>query len=258
MDEFFTTIQTEYLTIVALFVTGTISFTISTVGGGGGSLMNVPIVNLLVGVPATAPIINLGALIGRPARLILFWKDINWKIVLYSTPASMIGAVIGGYLFVNMELQWLQIFIGLFLVSTIFQYRFGEKPKSFKMTHIGFIPLGFTVAVLGTIIGAMGPVLNPFYLNAGIEKEEMIATKAANSFFTGIMQIGAYSYLGSLMGDRWAYGLAMGIGATVGNVIGKSLLKRISKKDFRVWVMVIMVISGIVMLTKQFISISIL
>ncbi|MBT6438166.1 MAG: sulfite exporter TauE/SafE family protein [Flavobacteriales bacterium] len=254
MDEFLTTIQTEYLTIVALFVTGTISFAISTVGGGGGSLMNVPIVNLLVGVPATAPIINLGALIGRPARLILFWKDINWKIVLYSTPASMIGAVIGGYLFVNIELQWLQIFIGLFLVSTIFQYRFGKKSKSFKMTHIGFIPLGFTVAVLGTIIGAMGPVLNPFYLNAGIEKEEMIATKAANSFFTGVMQIGTYSYLGSLMGDRWAYGLAMGIGATVGNIIGKALLKRTSKKDFRIYVMVIMVISGIVMITKQIVE----
>ena len=254
MDEFFTTIQTEYLTIVALFVTGTISFAISTVGGGGGSLMNVPIVNLLVGIPATAPIINLGALIGRPARLILFWKDINWKIVLYSTPASMIGAVIGGYLFVNIELQWLQVFIGLFLVSTIFQYRFGKKSKSFKMTHIGFIPLGFSVAVLGTIIGAMGPVLNPFYLNAGIEKEEMIATKAANSFFTGVMQIGTYSYLGSLMGDRWAYGLAMGIGATVGNIIGKELLKRTSKKDFRIYVMVIMVISGIVMITKQIVE----
>ena len=254
MEEFFTTIQTEYLTIVALFVTGTISFAISTVGGGGGSLMNVPVVNLLVGIPATAPIINLGALIGRPARLILFWKDINWKIVLYSTPASMIGAVIGGYLFVNIELQWLQIFIGLFLVSTVFQYRFGKKSKSFKMTHIGFIPLGFIVAVLGTIIGAMGPVLNPFYLNAGIEKEEMIATKAANSFFTGVMQIGTYSYLGSLMGDRWAYGLAMGIGATVGNIIGKALLKRTSKKDFRIYVMVIMVISGIVMITKQIVE----
>jgi uncharacterized membrane protein YfcA len=254
MDEFLTTIQTEYLTIVALFVTGTISFTISTVGGGGGSLMNVPVVNLLVGVPATAPIINLGALIGRPARLILFWKDINWKIVLFSTPSSMIGAVIGGYLFINIELQWLQIFIGLFLISTVFQYRFGKKSKSFKMTHIGFIPLGFTVAVLGTIIGAMGPVLNPFYLNAGIEKEEMIATKAANSFFTGVMQIGTYSYLGSLMGDRWAYGLAMGIGATAGNIIGKALLKRTSKKDFRIYVMVIMVISGIVMITKQIVE----
>ena len=95
---------------------------------------------------------------------------------------------------------------------------------------------------------------NPFYLNAGIEKEEMIATKAANSFFTGVMQIGTYSYLGSLMGDRWAYGLAMGIGATVGNIIGKALLKRTSKKDFRIYVMVIMVISGIVMITKQIVE----
>ncbi len=256
MDEFFTTIQTEYLTIMVLFVTGTISFAISTVGGGGGSLMNIPIVSLMIGAPAAAPIINLGALIGRPARLILFWKNINWKIVLYSTPASMVGAIIGGFLFINIELQWFQIFIGLFLISTIFQYRFGKKSKSFKMTYIGFIPLGFVVAALGTIIGAMGPVLNPFYLNAGIEKEEMIATKAANSFFTGVMQISTYSYLGSLMGDRWAYGLAIGTGATIGNIIGKSFLKRISKRDFRIWVIVIMVISGISMITNQLASIS--
>jgi len=254
MQEFISTLQNDYLIIIALFFTGAISFTISTLGGGGGSLMNVPAVNLMIGVPATAPVVNLGALIGRPARLFLFWKDINWKIVLYYTPPSIIGAIIGGYLFVNIELQWLQLVIGLFLVSTIFQYRFGKKAKSFKMTFLGFIPLGFVIAILGTIIGAMGPVLNPFYLNAGIDKEEMIATKAANSFFMGLTQIGAYSYLGGLMGDRWAYGLAMGLGATIGNIIGKKILKRITKKDFRIWVIAIMVISGIVMIAKQLIT----
>lgn len=255
MNEFITAITEHYWIILSLFFTGIISFLISTLGGGGGSLMNVPLVNILVGGPATAPIVNLGAVIGRPARLIIFWKNINWKIVTYYTPASIIGAIIGGYLFVSIELEWLQFVIGLFLISTIFQYRFGKKAKSFNMSIKGFVPLGFIISILSTIIGAMGPVLNPFYLNAGIEKEEMIATKAANSFFMGLTQIGAYTYLGSLSGDRWAYGVAMGMGATIGNTLGKMALKKMSKKDFRIWVIWIMVISGITMIAKQLIAI---
>lgn len=256
MELFKDTILNDYWTLLALLVTGTISFTISTLGGGGGSMMNIPVVNLLIGGPATAPVINLGALIGRPARLILFWKDINWKVVLFYAPAAVVGAIIGGYLFVNIKLEWLQILIGLFLISTVFQYRFGKKAQSFRMTLAGFIPLGLFVSILATIIGAMGPVLNPFYLNAGIDKEQMIATKAANSFLMGLMQIGAYSFLGSLAGDRWAYGLAMGLGATFGNIIGKRLLRNMTKKDFRLWVIWIMVISGVVMVAKQVISLS--
>lgn len=251
MIEFLQALQEHYWIITSLFIIGIVSFFLSTLGGGGGSLMNVPMVNILVGSNAAAPIVNLGALIGRPARIIIFWKNINWKIVAYYSPTSVIGALVGGYLFINIKLEWLQIIIGLFLISTIFQYQFGKKSKSFTMPIKGFIPLGFFIAILSTIIGAMGPVLNPFYLNAGIDKEEMIATKAANSFFMGITQIGAYSYLGSLSGDRWAYGIAMGLGATIGNILGKKALQKMSKKDFRLWVIWIMVISGIVMLIKQ-------
>ncbi|WP_227672310.1 hypothetical protein [Psychrobacter urativorans] len=85
--------------------------------------------------------------------------------------------------------------VGAFLVSTIFQYKFGKVNKTFDMPKVGFIPLGFIIAFMSTLVGGLGPILNPFYMNAGLEKENLIATKTANSFFVGIVQIGSYAFL---------------------------------------------------------------
>jgi uncharacterized membrane protein YfcA len=101
--------------------------------------------------------------------------------VRYYLPSATAGTVLGAVIFSNIKLEWLQIIVGLFLISTIFQYRFGKKERSLEMKLIWFIPLGFIVELLTTIIGAVGPVLNPFCLNYGLQKEKMIATKTMNS-----------------------------------------------------------------------------
>lgn len=236
---------------VLLFILGIAAFILSTISGGGGSLVLVPIVNWLLGVSNTAPILNLGTFIGRPSRLIIFWKHINWKICLYYAPAAIVGAWVGAWLFSNFRIEWLQILVGLFLISTIWQYRFGKKKQSFKMELWYFIPLGLTVSMLGTIIGALGPVLNPFYLNQGLDKEELIATKTANSFLMGLSQIGGYTFFGLLNNQLWIYGIVLGIGATIGNVIGKKFLSNMKSSTFRKFIIAIMVISGVLLVYGQ-------
>ncbi len=235
-----------------LFLAGALSFMISTVAGGGGALMLLPVVNGIVGVSATAPVVQLGAFIGRPARLILFWKDIHWPVVWYYVPTALAGSILGAWLFTQLHWEWLKVILAIFLISTIFQYRFGRKKQSFPVSIQHFIPLGFVVALVSTIAGGAGPVLNPFYLNYGLEKEALIATKTANSFLVGIVQIGSYSFFGALGGELWAYGLALGLGATIGNILGKRLLKRITNQRFRQFVILAMVVSGVVMLVQVF------
>jgi uncharacterized membrane protein YfcA len=70
----------HYFIYVIIFFAGLIAYVISTLSGGGGSLLLVPVINFLIGGKATAPVINLGNLIGEPVRILLFWKYINWKI----------------------------------------------------------------------------------------------------------------------------------------------------------------------------------
>ncbi|WP_339701573.1 sulfite exporter TauE/SafE family protein [uncultured Marixanthomonas sp.] len=234
--------------LVGLFFLGATAFTLSTISGGGGALMQIPILNFLIGTSQTAPVINLGTFISRPTRIIIFWKHIVWKVFWYYVPSAMIGAVLAAWLFAEVKIYWVQIIVGLFLVSTFFQYRFGKKERSFNVKLWYFVPLGFFISIIGTLTGGMGPILNPFLLNAGIEKESLVGTKAAQSFFLGIAQIGSYAFFGLLTDELWVYGIAMGLGAIVGNLIGKWLLQRMSKLAFRKWVIAIMVISGIVLI----------
>lgn len=240
-----------YILYITIFFAATVSYIISTLSGGGGSLLLVPVINFVLGAKVTSPVINLGNLIGEPIRLIMFWKYIDWKVTKFYVPPAVIGAISGAFLFHNLKLEWLQIIVGLFLVSTIFQYKFGKKEKSFNMKLKWFIPLGLAIGFFSTLVGAVGPVLNPFFLNYGIEKEQMIATKTANSFLVGLVQISSYTALGNLKGNLWIYGIVLGLGASLGNWIGKIYLKKISNIFFRKMVISIMVISGIIMILKN-------
>ena len=237
--------------LILVFISGIIAFTISTISGGGGLLMLIPFFNFLVGASKTAPIVNLGGLISRPTRILIFWKHIVWKVFWYYVPTAMLGAFIASWWFTSIKIVWLQIFIALFLISTIFQYKFGKKARTFQVKLWYFIPLGFLVSIIGTFTGGMGPVLNPFYLNAGITKESLIATKSVNSFFLGLAQISSYTFFGILTKDLILYGIVLGLGATIGNLIGKKLLQKMTPQQFRIWVIAIMVISGIVLLYKS-------
>ncbi|MTI88494.1 MAG: sulfite exporter TauE/SafE family protein [Balneolaceae bacterium] len=248
IEAFFTEPWWIYLTV---FVVGMASYIISVISGGGGSLLLIPVINFMFGPKIVAPVINLGDVIGRPSRLAIFWKHIRWDVVRWYAPAAVVGVLLAGWLFTRVEASWVQIIIGVFLVSTVFQYGFGKKKRTFKMKKWYWPFLGVGVATISTIVGGLGPVLNPFYLNAGILKEEMIATKTANSFFMGAVQIGTYTFLGALYGDLWVLGIILGLGATAGNLIGKRLLSSMTDVTFRKYVLGVMVISGLYMILSK-------
>jgi len=214
-------------------------------------MLLLPIVGFYLSPALVAPVVNLGNMIGRPVRLYLFWKDINWQIVKYYVPSSILAAILGSYFFSKMNAEWLQLLLGLFLVSTVFQYRFGKRKRSFNMKIAYFIPLGFIVTFISTIFGASGAILNVFYLNIGLTKEKLIATKTANSFLAGIALLSSYTFFGVLEGELWLYGGLIGLGAAIGNWFGKRLLQKISEDTFRQLIILLMVISGCIMISNS-------
>ena len=71
--------------------------------------------------------------------------------------------------------------LALFLISTAWQYRMGVRPRSFSMRLPWFVPVSFASGLTSAVVGASGLLVNPFYLNYGLMKEAMLATRAANS-----------------------------------------------------------------------------
>lgn len=249
MLELLPTIPIWHLTV--LFFAGLIAFVISILSGGGGAILLIPGTSWMLGAASAAPIVNLATFLSNGSRLYLFWHYIDWSLIKYYVPSAVIGTWLAALLFSRLDANWIQLLVGAFLVSTVFQYKFGKVAKTFHMPKIGFIPLGFFISFMSTLVGGLGPILNPFYMNAGLEKENLIATKTANSFFVGIVQIGSYTFFGVLTAKLWVYGLVLGLGAVVGNVIGKRFLAGMSVQQFRVMLILLMVVSGVIMMVQN-------
>ncbi|RVI10715.1 sulfite exporter TauE/SafE family protein [Sinorhizobium meliloti] len=208
----------DYLLLAA---SGFIAWIVSTIGGGGGAMLLVPLIGFIAGAQAVAPVVAVATLIAGGGRILIFFGDIEWRVV------------------------------GLFLISTIFQYGFGRRERTFAVATWWFFPAQFVVGFLSGLIGAIGPILNTLYLNAGITKEKMVGTKTAISLPMHLAKLGTYTALGALTGKLLLFGIAAGLGALLSNWLAKRVLTNMSELNFRAIVVGFMALSGAVMIWEQ-------
>jgi uncharacterized membrane protein YfcA len=230
---------------------GFVAWIVSTVGGGGGALLLVPLVGFIVGAQAVAPITTLATMIAGGGRAFVFWKDIDWPVAKWGLPGALVGGFLGAALFSSAPAEWLQVLVGLFLVSTVLQYRFGREEKTFEVAKWWFLPAELVTGFLDGLIGAVGPVMNTLYLNAGVTKERMVGTKTAVSLPTHLVKLGTYTTLGAMGGRLWLFGLAAGVGALASNWLARWLLKDMAEIRFRTIVVGFMTLSGAAMIWQQ-------
>lgn len=239
------------MTLISLMLVSFVAWSISALAGGGSPIVLIPAVNFLIGAEAVAPSITTGMLIGNSQRIWMFWKHINWPITWWYLPGAIVGALLGAYTFTKIHLEWLQLFIGLFLVIVVFSFAFAKGERTFTVKAWQFLPVGFAYAFVSGIIGSSGPVMNPLYLNYGLLKEEMVATKAIHVVVVHVAKMVTYATLGVLTPEYLGYGMAIGIAAIPANWLGSHFLKKISDQQFRLLVLVTMAISGVLMVWEQ-------
>ena len=237
---------------IVLFVAGSIAWFISTVAAGGAAMLMIPVISFLIAPQVVAPIISLGAFLANPSRAWLFRSHIDWKVSSWLIPGSLLGAILGAWTFTQISAQWIQIVLGLFLISTVFQYKFGKSKRSFTMKKTLFFPVGLVVSFLSGLVGGTGPVHNPFMLNYGMEKERLVATKAMNSLVMQFTKLMAYTGFGAMTLEIGGYGLVLGIGGAFGAWLASKHLQNINTDRFRIYTLTLMPICGFFLLIKAF------
>ena len=236
-----------------LFACGAVAFLVSMLSAGGAALLLIPVIHWLLGLEAVAPVLTVGTMTGGLSRIAMLWRHIRWDIVRWYLAGALPGAFLGGWLFSSLIRSedysvWLRWVLGLFLISTVFQFRFGKRERSFRMRLPAFAPVGFIVALVSGLVGGTGPVLNPFYLNLGVIKEELVVTKACAAFLTHLTKVSAYLTFGALNRELFLYGLILGGGAVVGNLLGRRFLAGMKPQRFRQAVVFMMALSGVLVL----------
>ena len=234
-----------------LFIAGFVSWAISTLSAGGGSMLMVAVASAMLHGHAVAPVVTCTSLVAAPARMALFWNHIDWRLARWYLPGAAAGAVLGSWIFTLLSAQWLQTCVALFLISTAWQYRLGERARSFPMRLAWFPAVSFVSGLTSAVVGASGLLANPFYLNYGMVKERMIATRAVNSLSIQIVKIGAYAALGALDWELLRHGLSAGAGAALAIWVSRPWLHRLDSRRFRQLTVLVMLVGGILVLWQQ-------
>mgnify|MGYP001794196845 CR=1 FL=1 len=253
--------MTDATILILLSSVSFMAWFVSMLVGCGCPLILIPLVTLLLGAPAVAPVLTIGSVLGNVQRITLLWKHIDWSITLWQVPGVVLGSVLGAYAFTQVDAEGLQVFVAIALIYmvlhallkdriTAFIEHFAKLP-TFEFQAWHFLPLGFCNAVASGLVGSTGPLLNPAYLSYGLEKERMVATRSASLTLTHIIKIIAYTALGVLNSGLIGYGLVIGCAALPANWLGRKVLEKMSAAQFQTAVFGFIGISCIWMLWQQ-------
>ena len=226
-----------YLIIAALFTSA-----ISAMIGMGGGIILLGLMAIII--PEGYLVIALHGmiqLVGNSTRAFIFRNAIKKDLVFNYFFGSIIGSLI--------SISIVMILIQLYKVETANQISFDYLKPLIGVYILWFVYLRkkdsikkhnfFNVGIFGGLssifIGAVGPLIAPFFLKNNLKKENVIANKAACQIISHLGKVPIFIFYFDLdYFDHLELLLPLMISVYVGTIIGKRLLGFISEKSFKI------------------------
>lgn len=239
------------MTALLFFIAGLFAWTVSSFAAGGGSMMLAAAASMLAPARAVAPVVSVTSLVAAVVRIALFRRLIVWRLVAWYLPGGVAGAAVGSWVFASLRADWLQVVVGVFLLSAVAQYQVSQRRHWGPMPPIGFVPVSFFSGLVSAVVGASGLLANPFYLGYGLEKQPLLATRAVNSLAIQLTKLASYTAFGALTGERLLDGMAASGGAAIAVALTNPWLHRLSSERFRQLALALIVATGLFMLWQR-------
>jgi uncharacterized membrane protein YfcA len=178
------------LSMVLLFVLVTFgSFLTSLTGLGGGTLILAGL--LLVYPPALAlPLHSFTQFSANAVRTGLFFRAVSWRVVGLYGLLMLPSAWAGARLFDLVNPSALKILLGLFILASVFPWKFVPKDGPGDRT---FIIIGAISGFLGIFVGAVGPAVVPFFNRLKLPRNGILSTKSAGQMLLQLSKIIAFT-----------------------------------------------------------------
>jgi len=215
----------------------------STVSGiigmaGGALLLGLMLIFGLdpwIAVPVHAVV----QLVSNSTRVVAHFPNVRWQpfrtFILWSLP----GPIIGLWLLGQIDSQSIKAIIGFLILYAVWAPKWGLERLSERQA---FGLAGMMGGTLGVVVGAVGPLIAPFFLRGGFHKTQIIATKAVCQAFLHVVKIIAFAGLyPAVLGttyesfpyaDHLMLIAPMAAATIIGTYVGKWALRFISEKRF--------------------------
>ncbi len=239
------------MALVLVFLVAVCAFALSTVSGGGAGLLLLPVLAQVLPTSAVPGALTVGTATNTVAKLLLFRQHISWAITWLFVPAAVPGALLGAYLLKYLNPLYLNVIIGLFLLSNLTMLRRSAAVVDVRSTPPGRLQLlgiGFTAGFLSGLTGGVGLLFNRFYFRYGLTRDQVIATRAANEVLLHFIKLLLYFFLGLLTAPAWRIGAVVAVGAVLSTWATQRVVRYLPEPTFRRIGYAAMVLSGAFMI----------
>ncbi len=226
---------------------------IGTIGGFGSSVFFVPLGNFYFDFYSVLGITAIFHLSSNLSKIFLFKKGLDKKLLLNIGIPSVIFVIAGGFLSKILNSNFLEIFLGIFLVGFsllfIIKSKLSIAPNK-KNAIIGGSFSGFSAGLLGTGGAIRGLTMAAFNL----EKSVFIATSAFIDFMIDFSRTFVYYNNGYIHKHDLKYVPFLFVIGILGSFVGKKILAYIPQTKFRKLSLFFILFIGIVTIVKLMID----
>ena len=219
--------MSEYWLIPLAFLTSTLA---GVFGLGGG----VPLIAVMPGLVPAAAIIPLHAatqLASNGSRALFGWRHIDSSLVAPFLAGAVLGAGVGGSLFVQINLDWLPAFIGvMILVMTWCPLPQPRGSGTWSLALLGFYQTG-----IGMVVGASGPLGAALLARRDSRRDWLVVNTAVYMSVNHLVRVLAFALMGFAFSSYLGLLAGMVAGVVLGSWCGTRLRRFLPELNFLFW-----------------------
>jgi len=218
----------------------------------GGGLILMGLYSFLLPVQSAMILHGVTQLSSNGSRAYLHRKHIQWRILFpYFMGAVFLFAILRYFAFVPSK-AFLLVSLGSFTFISLIPF-IADKLDILKR-YRAFL-CGAMVTVAQILAGASGGVLDVFYVSSSLDKHKVIASKAMTQSIGHSTKLIYYLSLaffgnGFQTNLKWWIYPSVAVLAFIGTRIGKTLLERLSEKNFRTYSKILILIIGVLLIIR--------
>lgn len=229
------------------------AFVVRGMSGFGAGMIAVPLLAFAIPLQLAVPLCSLLVFILFIVLLIRDHRQVVWPELWRLVPPTIVGALLGLWLFAVLDNRVLVMLLGGFLVLyALYMLTVSVLGlPQLRCSSRWALPAGFFGSFFDTLFGGGGGTLVVIYVNArGVSRAGFRATVAALWFFEMIARIGGYAWAGFYdSGTLLLFAVLLPL-VWAGTKVGESLGNRVNSETFAKLLAVMLFASGVSLLAK--------
>ena len=222
---------------------------LGTVGGFGSSLFFVPIASYFLDFHSVLGITALFHVSSNLAKLVFFRKGIDKKLIISIGIPAVVFVIVGAFLSKYIETKILETSLAVFLIVVSMVFLIFKK-VTVKPTLSSSIAGGVFSGLIAGLLGTGGAIRGITLAAYNLKMEVFIATSAIIDLGIDSSRSLIYWFNGYVHKDDLYLIPILLLVSISGTFIGKKILTRISEEQFKIIVLILILITGLVTLFK--------